>query len=310
MSDRLTRRSDRRSRRTPTDPYIKPRRSHRSSTNHPVPAGSNRQTSPPDVAAMSFYSPSTSFYPCPIRAADVFKPQPPPPPTYYLTDHVRIEYNDNDWGEEEASAGEELNGSHHTTAAGHASMMVRARLPLGLLSVKMREQREQEKIGSGGSKDDEILKEVLFATPGMRSVPFPHIVLMFVAEQSAPALKAYIPQGPPSAMRSSKVIAESNVKPRARKPLVSANARKKSKAASKPNRRRVQVVLTQATEEKENLPHVSSDSDDEIDDPLVHSRPTQKTPNKRQGHWAAIMDALPDPFVLTSSDECDDPLEA
>ena len=100
------------------------------------------------------------------------------------------------------------------------------------------------------------------------------------------------------------------MKPRARKPLVAANAntnaRKKSKAASKPSRRRVQVFLTQAAQEKENLPHVSSDSDDEIDDPLIH---TQKSPSKRQGHWSTIIAALPDPFVLTSSDEFDDPLE-
>ena len=132
-------------------------------------------------------------------------------------------------------------------------------------------------------------------------------MLTLVAEQSAPAAKADIPQGPSSVMRNSKGIAESDVKPRARKPLVAAN--KNSKAASKPSRRRVQVVLTHAKEEKENLPHVSSDSDDEIDDPLVHARSTQKTPSKRQGHWSTIIDALPDPFVLTSSDEFDDPLE-
>ena len=262
---------------------------------------------------MTFYSPSTSFYPCPIRAADVFKPQPLPPPIYYLTDHVRVEYNDGDWGEEEASAEEEVNVFNHTTAAGHSSTVVRVWPPLGLLSVKMREHREKDNVGRNGSKDDEAPKEGRFASPGMPFLPFPHIVLTLVAEQSAPAAKADIPQGPPSVMRNSNVIAESDVRPRARKPLVAANAnanaRKKSKAASKPSRRRVQVVLTQAKEEKENLPHVTSDSDDEIDDPLVYGHSTQKTPSKRQGHWSTIIDALPDPFVLTSSDECDDPLE-
>src|SRR5258706_13315322 len=41
----------------------------------------------------------------------------------------------------------------------------------------------------------------------------------------------------------------------------------------------------------------------------------RKNPSKGQEqklvlvHWSTIIDALPDPFVLTSSDECDDPLE-
>ncbi len=108
------------------------------------------------------------------------------------------------------------------------------------------------------------------------------------------------------------------MRPHARKPLVaanaSANARKKPTAASKQSRRRLQVVLTHATEEKENLPHVSSDSDDEIDGRLVHAHSAQKNPSKeqeqeqKQKRWSTIIEALPDPFVLTSSDKCDDPL--
>ena len=103
----------------------------------------------PDLAAMAFHSPSTSFHPCPIRAADVPKPHPTPPPIYYLRDHVRVEYNDGDWettpeGKEEASQGEEVNEYNHTPAAGRASMAVRARPPLSLLSVKMRAPREGE----------------------------------------------------------------------------------------------------------------------------------------------------------------------
>jgi len=223
-----------------------------------------------------------------MRAADVFKRQPTPPPIYYLTNHVGVEYNESDWpttpeGEEEASREEGVNDSNHSTAAGGARMVVRGG-PLGLLSVKMRVHREKEIVGRNGSKDNEIPKEGRFASPGMPSVPFPHIVLTLVVEQSSPAAKADIPQGPPSVMRYSKATAESNVKPRTRKPLVAATAnataRKKPKAASKSSRRRLQVVLTHATEEKENLPLVS---DDEIDDPLVHAHSAQKKPEQGAG---------------------------
>jgi len=269
---------------------------------------------------MTSYSPGTSFYPCPLSAADVFKPQPAPPPVYYLKDHVRVEYNDSDWpttpeGEEEAHK-EVTNGLSRISAAGDASMKARAPAPLGLLSARMREHREQEKSASNESEGEGISKEGRFASPGMPSVPFLHILLTLVAEQAA---KADIPQGPPSALKYSKVLTESNVKPCARKPLAAnananANARKKSKAASKPSRRRVQVVLTRATEEKENLPHVLSGSD-EIDDPLqtAHAHPAQKNQSKgqeqEQKHLFNDIDTLPDPFILTSSDECDDPLQ-
>jgi len=269
---------------------------------------------------MTSYSPGTSFYPCPLSAADVFRPQPAPPPVYYLKDHVRVEYNDSDWpttpeGEEEAHK-EVTNGLSRISAAGDANMKARAPAPLGLLSMKMREHREQEKSASNESEAEGKSKEGRFASPGMPSVPFLHILLTLIAEQSA---KADIPQGPPSALKYSKVLTESNVKPCARKPLAAnVSARKKSKAASKPSRRRVQVVLTRATEEKENLPHVPSDSD-EIDDPLqtAHAHPAQKNQSKgqeqeqeqEQKHLFSNIDTLPDPFILTSSDECDDPLE-
>jgi len=268
---------------------------------------------------MASYSPGTSFYPCPLSAADVFKPQPAPPPIYYLKDHVRVEYNDSDWpttpeGEEEAHK-EETDDLNRMDAVGDASMVVRAQPLLGLLSMRMREHREQERSASNRSEGEGISKEGRFASPGMPSVPFLHSLLTLVAEQSA---KVDIPQGPPSALKYSKVLAESNGKPCPRKPLAAnastnVNARKKSKAASKPSRRRVQVVLTRATEEKENLPHIPSDSD-EIDDPLqtAHAHPAQKNQSKgqeqEQKHLFNI-DTLPDPFILTSSDECDDPLE-
>ena len=91
---------------------------------------------------------------------------------------MRVEYNDGDWettpeGKEEASQGEEVNEYNHTPAAGRASMAVRARPPLSLLSVKMREHREKENIGSNGTKGEKIPKEGRFASPGIPSVQSP-----------------------------------------------------------------------------------------------------------------------------------------
>ena len=105
----------------------------------------------------------------------MFKPQPPPPPIYYLTDHVRVEYNDGDWDEEEASAEDEVNGLDHMTAAVHSSAVVCARRPLSLLSVKMREHQEKENVSSDGSKDEEAPKEGRRASPGM---PFLHLPIL------------------------------------------------------------------------------------------------------------------------------------
>jgi hypothetical protein len=264
---------------------------------------------------MAPYSPEASFYSCPLRAADIFKPQPAPPPIYYLKDHVRVEYSDSDWpttpeGQEEAHE-EGMNEYNRMNAAGNPNVMVRARPPPGLLSVRMREHREKEKSGNNGSEGEGILEEGRFASPGMPSVLFPYILFTLVAERAA---KADFPQGPPSDLKYSKVLAESNVKPPARKPLAgNAGARKNSKVASKPSRHRVQVVLARATEEKENLPHLSSDSDS-INDPLLtaHAHPVQKNQSQgqelEQKHLFNNIDTLPDPFILTSSDECDDPL--
>ena len=223
---------------------------------------------------------------------------------------MRVEYNDSDWpttpeGEGEAHKEEDMNGYNRMAAAGGARVVGSVRPPLGLLSVKMREYREKEKSGSNGPENEDISKEGQFASSGMPSVPILPILLTLVAEQSTPAAKADISQGPPSVLKYNKVFPESNVKPRTRKPLAPANAnananpRKKSKAASKPGRRRVQVVLTHA-KEKENLPHVS----DEIDDPLqtAHAHHAQKNPSKEQEQeWKYTINdiyTLPDPFVL------------
>jgi hypothetical protein len=115
---------------------------------------------------------------------------------------VRVEYNDNDCpttpeGEEEAYK-EEMNDSNRMIAAGDASMMVRSRPPLRLLSVRMREHGEKETSGSNGSEGKVISKEGWFSPPGIHSVPFPHILFTLVVEQSA---KADTPQGPPSVLK-------------------------------------------------------------------------------------------------------------
>jgi hypothetical protein len=157
-------RPDHRGRCTPTGSYIRPRRSMARSL-QTTPCQLEPTTTPPapDLVAMDSYAPATSFYPCPLRASDIFKPQSTPPPTYYLKDHVRVEYNDSDWpttleGEEEASKEESMNSSNRVAAAGDARMVVRAQLPLGLLSVRMREYREKEKFGSNGSGNGDIFE--------------------------------------------------------------------------------------------------------------------------------------------------------
>ena len=118
------------------------------------------------------------------------------------------------------------------------------------------------------SEKEDIPKEERFASPGMPSVPFPHVLLILKAQQSAPAAKADIPQGSPSVLRYSKVVAG------ARKPLAAANAGanadadakpnpKKSRAASKLSKlsgRRVQFMLSQATKEQEDRRPILPDS--------------------------------------------------
>ena len=67
---------------------------------------------------------ATSLYPCPMWAADIFEPQPTPPPIYYLKDHPRVVYDDSDWpttGDDEAEVNVEEGGS----ASSHVSTVVR-----------------------------------------------------------------------------------------------------------------------------------------------------------------------------------------
>ena len=270
---------------------------------------------------MDFYTPGTSFYPCPLSAADVLKPQPTPPPIYYLKNHMCVVYNDSDWpttseNDEDADKEEGESNSNYGLIPGNANM-VRVQ-PLGLLSVRMREYDEKQRVSGGISDNNHTSEEGKFASPGMPSAPFPGALLTFVAEQPTPATKADIPQGPPSILKYNKLLAESNVKPRARKPLGAANtitnAKKNPKAASEPTRHRIQVVLTHNKEEKENLPCVSSESD-EIDDPILTTQLARRDPSKDQERVQAQdqllydIKTLPDPFLLTSEDECDEPFE-
>ena len=244
-----------------------------------------------------------------MRAADVFKPQPTPPPTYYLKDHPRVVYNESDWpiayDEAEANMEEGRNGSGHENTARSAGMMVRAQ-PLGLLSVRLGEYSRKEKFASNGSENGNISKEGRLASPGMLSVPFIQPLLTLVAKQSTPVAKADISQGAPSILKYNKLLAESNVKTPTRKPLVATNGNtnegKKSKFVSKPSAHRVQFVLTHAKEGKENLSFVSSGSDDEIDDPLQATRrqPAEKNRDKGQVQEHVQLlddnDTFPDPF--------------
>jgi hypothetical protein len=115
---------------------------------------------------------------------------------------VRVEYNDSDCpttpkGEEEAYK-EEMNDYNRMIAAGDASVMVRSRLQLGLLSVRMREHGEKERSGSNGSEGKDTSKEGQFSSPGMPPVPFLHIFFTLVVERSA---KADIPHRPPSILK-------------------------------------------------------------------------------------------------------------
>ena len=114
-----------------------------------------------------------------MRASDIFKREPTPPPMYYLKDHPRVEYSASDWpttleGEGEASTEGGVNDSNHTSIAGGVDMVVRARPLLGLLSVRMREYREKGTVVSNGPANQEMQKEG-FASQGMLSIPFSHI---------------------------------------------------------------------------------------------------------------------------------------
>ena len=233
---------------------------------------------------------------------------------YYLKDHARDD--NSDWlatpqGEGEGRKKEEINDSNRINTVGEAITVARVRPPLGLLSVRMREYREKEEARNNGSVNADISKEGRLATPGVPYALFLHVLLTFVAGQSALVAKADIPQGPPSVLKHRKVLPDSNVKSRTRKPLAAANTnanvRKKSKATSRPSRRGV----NHETEEKENLPHILCDSDNEVDDLAqnAHAPSAQETASKeqkqKQEYLFATIDTLPDPFVLTSEDECD-----
>jgi hypothetical protein len=118
---------------------------------------------------MASYAHPTSFYPCPIRAAEIFKPQPTPPPIYYLKDHVRVVYGDSDWPttSEDGEGMSEAQGKGITMVTGNArtkATMV-AGQPLGLLSVRMREYCEKGDFSNSGF-DHDVLKEEQFASPG------------------------------------------------------------------------------------------------------------------------------------------------
>ena len=194
-------------------------------------------------------------------------------------------------------------------ACSRVNTTVRVQL-LGLLSARLIEYSKKEKFGSSGSVTGHTLKKGQFASPGMLSVPCPRMLLIPAAEQSTPATKADIPQGLRSILKYSKVVAESNMKPRARKPLV---AGKKSKVVSKPSRDRVQFVLTHMKEETGDLSFISCDSDDKIDDPLLttHKPPTEKKPNKGQEQVQEQVlggSVTPQgPFTLTHDNGCKDP---
>ena len=240
---------------------------------------------------------------------------------YYLNDHERVEYNNSGWpatpkGDWKARNEAGINDSKRITTAGGAVVVGRARPPIGLLSVRMREYREKEKGRNNGFANGDTSKERRFASPGVPSAPFLHILLTLVAEQLASAPKADILQGPPSIFKYSQVPFESNVEPHARRPLAAANTnanarRNTSKPSSKPGRGRV----NHATEEKENHPPISADSDNEVEDRLqtAHALAAQKNPSKEQAqkqeYLFANIDTLPDPFILTSGDESDDSLE-
>jgi hypothetical protein len=120
---------------------------------------------------MASYEPATSFYSCPFNASDIFKPQTAPPPTYYLKNHVRIVYNDDDWPttpEEGISEEQDKPASKSMVVSGNActKRAVVSVQPLSLLTAKMREYTQKEEPSTGGSDCGYILKEEQLAFPG------------------------------------------------------------------------------------------------------------------------------------------------
>ena len=100
---------------------------------------------------------------------------------YYLKDHERVEYYNasrvTPESKGEARKKEKINDSNRITTTGDAITVLRARPPLGLLSVRMREYREKEKSRINGFATGDISKEGRVASPGVLSVPFLHILL-------------------------------------------------------------------------------------------------------------------------------------
>jgi len=265
---------------------------------------------------MASYVPGTSFYPCPWRASDIFKPEPAPPPTYSLKDHVRVVYNDSDWpttpeGEEGISEGQGKPAYKPTIVAGNARTkpaMVSTR-PLGLLSVKMREYSGKGEPGSGESDHGYILKEGLSAPPSRFLVHFFEILLILLAERPAPATRVDILQDKLPFLKPSKVGTLSCVDSRPPHTVLgAANANMMKKPADKP-KGCTQVALKQTVEEKENLSLLSPDSDDGIDDSFLQVAGVHPPSGEGAGEQKkqSFMDIyLPNPFL--DSDEEDDDL--
>ena len=138
---------------TPVGSYLRPSRSLKISTNALVPLGANAIISPPDLVAMDWYTPDTSFYPCHMRAVDVLAPHPTPPPIYYLTDYTYVVHNDSGWPtatetDVEADKEEGENTSNRGSSVGNTRTVAHVQ-PLGLLSVRAREYDEKQKFSGG-----------------------------------------------------------------------------------------------------------------------------------------------------------------
>ena len=230
---------------------------------------------------MASYDPATSFYPCPWNASDIFKPQPVPPPTYYLKDHVRIVYNDSDWPttpEDEGISEEQDKPTFKPTAAAgnvcNKPAMISVQ-PLSLLTAKRREYTQREKLGSGGSDRECILEAGQFASPGGCSVLlFLGILLILSIEQSTSTAEADIPTEVPL-LKSNEVVAHPHMSSPAPHAILGAtNANAMQKPASKQSGR-IQIVLNHTMEDKENLPLISSDSDDDLDHSLQEGEDTK-----------------------------------
>jgi len=308
-------RADYRKHTTPTGLHKGRRRSKQRPINTLVPLGVNHHPTP-SLLPMASYEPSTSFYPCPWSASDILKPQPAPPPTYYLKDHVRIVYNDGDWPttpEDEEGISEEQE-SKPTIAAGNAFIKhaVVSAQPLGLLSVRMREYTQKGGYSSGGSDREYMLKEGQVVFPGRCSVHFfgGGNFTHSPAEQHTFAAQTGIPQTEVLPLKPIKVVTQSRMNSRASHTVLgAANANAMKKPAAKPSGH-IQVALKQAKEEKENLPLISPDSDGGLDGPLQAAGPQpppveEEEDGRVQKKQSFMNIDLPNPF-LDSDDEFED----